>query len=132
MKQIEYTEKQLLVLEILEKVEKFFNPTDNAYDFQKEEYRKNIKQIKDFYGIKEKHLTLREYIKKIECGVYHEFKFRIKGHVMCVCNVAEFESVYNAALLDAYYVINDDRKNGYNTGAYSTCIHELQLVPKDD
>lgn len=131
MKQIEYTEKQLLVLEILDEVEKLFKPDKNAYDFQRREYFQKINQLKDHYGIKEKYLTLREYLKKHSCGAYHNFIFKIEGIDVDVMGIEQFERYYNSSLLDKYFVLKDNRKEfGSNCENYN-CEHYLELVKKD-
>jgi len=133
MKQIKYTEKQLLVLEILEQFDKCFKPKDNAYDFQKREYFEKVQEIKKIYGIEEKYLTIREYMNKHSCGAYHRFYFKIDGlQVSNICDVSDFERFYNANLLDKYYVLKDRRQEfGSNCENYC-CEHYLEIVAKED
>ena len=133
MKQIEYTEKQLIVLEVLKEVDKLFKPSDIEYDFIKAEYFAKIQKIKKTFGIQEKYLTLRQYINKKGCGAYHRFYFSIKGlNVSNICDVDDFEQLYNPSLLDQYYVLKDTTKEfGSNCENYC-CDHYLELVEKED
>lgn len=132
MKQIEYTEKQLVVLEVLKEVDKLFKPSD-YYDFKKAEYFSKIQKIKKIFGIQEKFLTLRQYINKNSCGAYHSFYFSIKGlKVSNICDVDDFERLYNSSLLDQFYVLKDTTKEfGSNCENYC-CEHYLELVLKED
>lgn len=131
MKQIEYTEKQLLVLEVLKEVDKLFKPSD-YYDFEKADYFAKIQKIKKAFGIQEKYLTLRQYLNKKGNG-YARFFFSIKGlEVSNVCDVDDFEQLYNSSLLDQYYVLKDTTKEfGSNCENYC-CQHHLELVEKED
>lgn len=132
MKQIEYTEKQLLVLEILEKIDKVMKPRENAYDFEKLQYFNKISEIKKAYGIVEKYQTLREFIDKNSCGAYHHFNFTIDNLKIRVCDVHDFERLYNSSLLDKYYVLFDKTETyGSNCENYD-CEHNLELVIKED
>lgn len=131
MKQVKYTEKQLLVLEVLGEIDKFFK-YKMSYDFQKKYYFESINKIKAKYGIKERYQTLREYISNCECGAYHNFIFDIGGKKINVIGVYDFERFYNSKLLDKYYVLKDNAKdNGGNCENYK-CEHYLDIVEKED
>jgi len=130
MKQIKYTKEQELVIEL---VKDFFDfvDFDNMYDFEKQKYFAKKQEIYAKYGIKEKYLTLRDYINKYSCGSYNRFYFNIDSNSVQVKNISSvdnFERIYNPIWLDKYYVINvnrkDDGNNQYN--------HYLELAPKED
>ena len=130
MKQIEYSEKQKIVLEVLEQVDNWFKPADFASGYEKENYFSKITSIKSYFGIKEKYLTLREYINKISCGAYHTFIFSIGSIHFETMDVVEFEHYHNPNLLDKYFVISDNRKSyGCNCENYH-CEHYLELAEK--
>ena len=132
MKQIEYTEKQKLVLEILAKVDEVFKPDRFTYSFEKDDYFYKIKKLKEIYGIKELYKTLREYIKEKSYGSYHRFIFDLNGTPVQVCGVYDFENTFNSKWLDKFYVIKDTQKSfGSNCENYQ-CNHYLELVRKDD
>lgn len=126
MKQIEYTEKQKIVLEVLEQVDKEFKPDKFAMGFQRQEYFDKINRIKLFFDIREKYLTLREYISKKSCGAYHYFIFDIDNIGFKTTSVDKFEQYHNPKLLDKYYVVSDQ------TGELIGNIHNhhLELVKK--
>ena len=131
MKQVEYTEKQLLVLEVLDEVNKFFR-YKMSYDFQRKYYFESNNQIKAKYGIKEKYQTLREHISNCECGAYHNFIFNIDGKEINVIGIYDFEKLYNPKLLDKYYVFNDDAKDNGGDCTNYKCEHYLDIVEKED
>ena len=127
MKQIKYTEKQKIVLEVLEQVDKEFKSKYN-YRFENQEHFEKINRIKKFFGIKEKYLTLREHINEHSCGAYHSFIFEINGIRFKTMDVSEFKRYYNPELLDKYFVINDKAEsNGGNCENYH-CEHYLELA----
>lgn len=133
MNQIKYTEKQLLVLEILNEFDKAFKQDYEAYEFERKKYFDKIQKIKELYGIKEKFLTLREYLEKHSCGSYHEFHFSIDGrNVSDINGVGDFERFYNPNLLDKYYVLSDETESFGSTCENYHCDHHLKLVAKDD
>ena len=133
MKQVEYTEKQKIVLEVLNEFEKRFYKDYNDFDFRMRKWHSGIEEIKKKYGITEKYLTLREYLNKHACGAYHDFHFKIDGNISVkVCGASDFERIYNPKILDGYYVVKDETESfGSNCENYS-CRHHLTLTPKDD
>lgn len=127
MKQVEYTDKQNLVLEILNAVINAYQP-DVRYDFQKEKLFLVRKTILAQYGIKEKFLTLKEFIKKYESGAYHHFIFTICDDIKVdVIGIDEYNKYYVSDWLDRYYVINYQKQGGNEGSDYF-----LELSPKDD
>lgn len=134
MKQTEYTEKQKLVIEIVDKFFSLFG-FDNLYEHDKKKLIGIKQKMYDEYGIKNKHLTLREYLRKHSAGAYHSFNFEINnGHIPVrgILGVSEFEAIYNPTWLDKYYVIGDmTQDNGCVNDNYR-CQHYLKLAPKED
>lgn len=125
MKQIEYTEKQKEVLQILEPFVELTNQCgSNAIRAQ---VKAIISATLEKYGIKEQYLTLREYLKKHSIGAYHHFIFNINNVCINVIDDEDFETTYKSELLDQYYVINDTRESfGGNCENYE-CRHNLKL-----
>lgn len=125
MKQIEYTEKQKEVLQILEPFIKLANQCgSNAIRVQ---VKAIISATLEKYGIKEQYLTLREYLNKHSIGAYHHFIFNINNVCINVIDDEDFETTYKSELLDQYYVINDTRESfGGNCENYE-CRHNLEL-----
>ena len=127
MEQIKYTDKQKLVLEILNDVLNAYEP-DTRYDFQKAKLFTVRQTILEKYGIKEKFLTLKEFIKKYESGAYHHFIFTICNEIeVDVIGIDEYNKYYVGDWLDRYYVVNY-KKNGGNEGS----DYVLKLAPKTD
>lgn len=133
MKQIEYSDKQKLVLEILDEFTELFYEDYNDYDFKRKDWHDRIESIKKKYGIVDKYLTLRKYLATHSSGAYHRFSFKIDGiTVFNVTGITEFERYYNSELLDKYYVVKDEKQSfGSNCENYQ-CEHYLSLVLKDD
>ena len=130
MKQIEYTEKQKIVLEVINDFAKEFQ-ADYNYDFQRKNWHSRISKIKEKYGIKDQFLTLREYLSKHSSGAYHHFIFKIYPLRIDTIGVQEFERYYNPKLLDEYFVINDrTTDNNGNCETYQA-THYLEIVEKD-
>lgn len=127
MKQTEYTSEQELVLGVLKKLENEIY-TDYHVSFSKNELRKKIDKVKESYGIKEKHLTLREYLAKHSCGAYNTFTFRIDTLSIKVCNVIDFEKYYISSLLDKYYVVSENVISRYG-GSEPGSDYTLELSP---
>ena len=134
MKQIEYTEKQKLVIEIVDKFFSLFG-FDNLYERDKKKLIEIKQKMYDEYEIKNKKMTLREYLRKHSIGAYHRFNFEINNgsiSVRDIIGVSDFESIYNPAWLDKYYVIGDTTEEfGSNCENYC-CKHYLKLTPKED
>ena len=130
MKQIEYTEKQKIVLEVLDEVEKLFKPSTRevCYDIKLQEYFNKIQKIKNIYDIKEKYETLREFIDKREDGAYHKFIFEIYNVKMHCTSVSDFASIYNVNLLNKYYVLKDTAESSGHDCTNYTCEHNLEIV----
>ena len=127
MKQIEYTEKQKLVIEILEDVIKEYKP-DVRYDFERAKLTNLKSKIFAKYGIQEKFLTLREFIKKHEYGAYHHFFFTLCDDIKIdVIGIDEYLRYYVSEWLDYYYVISYEKKDRGEGSDYY-----LTLSPKED
>lgn len=134
MKQTEYTEKQKLVIEIVDKFFSLFG-FDNLYEHDKKKLIEIKQKMYDEYGIKNKLMTLREYLRKNSAGAYHSFNFEInngKISVTDILGVSEFEAIYNSAWLDKYYVIGDATQQRGSTCENYECKHYLKLAPKED
>lgn len=113
MKNIEYTEKQKIAIEVADKFKEalkhfscnILNPIPTL--------TKVIDDIlKDEYGVKrEKYLTLREHLEKYSSGAHVHFKFVIgNGINVDVIDVKDFERYYNTRILDMYYVVSYSSK----------------------
>ena len=127
MKQVEYTEKQKLVLELLNDVITAYEP-DTRYDFQRAKLLSVRQAILKKYDIKERFLTLKEFIKKHESGAYNHFIFTICDEIRIdVIGISEYIKYYVTDWLDRYYVVNY-KKNGGNEGT----DYILELAPKED
>ena len=132
MKQTNYTQEQEKVLEILKPFMELTYGKSPRYSIEKRELAEIIKKTKEKYGIKDKLLTLGQYIAKHECGAYHYFIFEINGVSIRVIGVGEFQRIYQPKLLDNYYVLKDDAKdNGGDCCSYQ-CNHYLTIEPKED
>ena len=132
MKQIEYNEKQKIVLEVINDfIEKFHDEYRYSRDISK--FHKRINEIKSKYGIIDKYKTLREYISENECGAYHEFQFKIDDCVSVKTRgIDEFENIYNKKWLDMYYVLNDKSSDNDGNCENYLCVHVLEIVLKED
>ena len=130
MKQIEYTEKQKLVMEILKPIKD--KVVGVKYDTLARDIRQAIKDIENKYDIKPQYLTLRQYINEISNGAYHRFYFdmelpTITIKVIDICGVYDFERIYNPRFLDMFFVIADKSiDNGGDCENYE-CQHHLKL-----
>ena len=132
MKQTNYTQEQEKVLEILKPFVELTYGKSPRYSIEKRELAEIIKNTKEKYGIKEKLLTLRQYIAKHGCGAYHYFLFEINGISIRVIGISEFERTYQPSLLDNYYVVKDiSEDNGGDCCSYQ-CNHNLFIEPKED
>lgn len=130
MKQIEYTEKQLMVLELLDDFAEVLKPNEFMFDSTKQSYFVRVQEIKKRYGIEEMFLTLREYLEKYG-SEFDRFAFVINGiQIGYISGINDFEETYNPALLDKYYVLSDTAK-GKNSEDYESHRHHLELAPKD-
>ena len=129
MKQREYTEKQILVMEIIGRLAPHLSRCENESAF------KEIEKIKKDFGILPPHLTLRQYIETKCGGSYHTFWFTIKGQRIVVGDLGGFltdEYCHLFAETNKYYVTKDDSKgNGGDATSYH-CDHYLTLEPKED
>ena len=125
MKQIQYTETQKVVMDIIDRLSRYVK------DVGKDE----INQIMKDYGIKEPYLTLREYIMAHCHGAYHTFHFMLHRYEISINTLGdmltdEWCSLY--PLTDKYYVVNDKRRErGGNCENYH-CDHYLTLEIKED
>ena len=126
MKQREYTEKQKLVLEIIEKL--FPCSRDRRIE-------ERINKVKREYGIEPPYLTLREYVEQNGCGAYHTFHFTLNGKKISIdgwWNMLTDELCSLFPLTAQFYVVEDKREdNGGDCENYH-CDHYLQLEPKED
>lgn len=129
MKQREYTEKQLLVMEIIGRLIPHLSRYENKGAFNE------IEEIKKDFGIKPPHLTLRQYIETNCSGSYHTFWFTINGQEIGVADLGGFltdKYCHLFAETNKYYVVKDDSKgNGGDCENYH-CNHYLTLEPKED
>lgn len=132
MKQIKYTDKQELVLEILKPFIDLTYASNHSYSVGKTDLAYAIKDIKNKYGIKEKILTLREYLRAYSRGAYHHFIFDINFVKIDVIGVEDFERVYQPQLLDKYYVVRDITKEYGGDCTNYQCEHNLIIEPKED
>lgn len=132
MKQTKYNDKQELVLEILKPFIQLAYSSNYSYSVGKTELACAIKDIKEKYGIKEKLLTLREYLNKYSKGAYHHFIFVINNAKIEVIGINEFERVYQPKLLDDFYVVNDICKDNGGDCTNYQATHNLILEPKED
>ena len=120
MKQREYTKEQLTVMKVLSRFE-LYTHNDNLI-------QREIKHIKEDYGIKEPYLTLREYINKYCHGAYHTFHFILDNKEISIDTIGdmltdEWCSLY--PLTNKYYVADDNQKTqGANCENYH-CDHYL-------
>ena len=137
MEQVKYTEKQLLVLEIIKEIDELFAPSEKySSEYEIRTYNSKINKLKAKYGIVEKHKTLKEYIQEHECGAYHDFIFEMEFGFnkvkIQVSTVSEFARYYNPQLLERYYIVDAKTEdNGGDCENYN-CKHYLKLAPKDD
>ena len=129
MKQREYTEKQLLVMEIIGRLIPHLSKYENKGAFSE------IEEIKKDFGIEPPYLTLRQYIETNCCGSYHTFWFIINGQEINVTDLGGFltdKYCHLFAETNKYYVAQDDSKgNGGDCENYH-CDHYLTLEPKED
>lgn len=127
MKQKQYSELQIAVMDVLERLKRFLDKSTYG--------KTEMEQIKKKYHIEDPYLTVRQYISKYSCGAYHTFHFTIDGEQIYVDDLIDMltdEYCHLFAKTSKYYVINDKRKdNGGDVETYH-CDHYLTLEPKED
>lgn len=131
MKQREYSEKQLVVMEIIGRL--IYYLKDSPFGLAE------IVKIKKDYGIKEPFETLRQYINNHCFGTYHIFHFTLNNKDISINTIGdmltdEWCSLY--PLTNKFYVVEDNRKE-YGSKYGSNCEnshidHFLTLEPKED
>lgn len=128
MKQREYTDLQLIVMEILGRIGQY-RSAQNA------SIQEEMEKIKKDFGIEPPYLTLRQYIETNCSGSYHTFWFIIKGQEINVTDLGGFltdEYCHLFAETNKYYVVQDESiGNGGDCENYH-CDHYLTLEPKED
>ena len=127
MKQRKYTEAQIEIMKVLERL---------GFYLDRSEYGKQeIEKIKKDYGIEEPYLTLRQYIMKKSFGAYHTFHFNLDNKNISIDTIGEMLtdewcSLY--PLTEKFYVADDKTASqGSNCENYH-CDHYLTLAPKED
>jgi len=127
MKQIEYTEKQKEIIEILEPFWELIKyKLMNTGDIQ--EVKQVVKRIEKKYGIQHKYQTIREYMNEHACGAYHRFIFKIGKIEVDVIDVSDFELYYNSKWLDRFFVTEDVQKNNGGNCENYECKHYLKIA----
>lgn len=131
MKQMEYTEKQKTVLEVLARVQRGM-----ASYCTSDPLNKLCEKIKGEYNIKPPYLTLRDYLTTYGDGTsYHTFHFKILDKKILVFGLGSFlddDLCILYPLTKQYYVVEDIKDdNGGDCETYH-CDHYLQLEPKED
>lgn len=115
MKNIEYTEKQKIVIDVANR----FKETLKHFNFNLLNAIPTLTKVidnilEDEYGIKREkylNLTLREHLEKYSSGAHVHFKFVIgSGINVDVIDVKDFERYYNSNILDMYYVVSYSSK----------------------
>jgi hypothetical protein len=130
MKQVEYTDKQKEIIEILKPFKELYNRFPECMDARKQ-LGIIINSIEEKNNIKSKLLTLREYLIEKSRGAYHNFIFRINNVDINVIGVNDFSRTFNDLLLDRYYVVDDKTEStGDNCENYN-CNHYLTLEVKE-
>lgn len=128
MKQREYTDLQLTIMEILERIGQY-RSAQNA------SIQEEMEKIKKDFGIEPPYLTLRQYIETNCSGSYHTFWFTINGQKIGVAHLGDFltdEYCHLFAETNKYYVVKDNTQdNGGDCENYH-CDHYLTLEPKED
>ena len=127
MKQREYTQEQIVIMKILLRFEIYATHSDSI--------KREIKQIKEEYDIKEPYLTLRDYINKHCCGAYHTFHFTLANKKISINTIGdmltdEWCNLY--PLTDKFYVAEDSAKSQGSHCENYHCDHYLTLAPKED
>lgn len=127
MKQRQYSEKQLVAVEIIGRL--IYYLEDNRSGM------KEIENIKKDYKIKEPFETLRQYINNHCFGAYHTFYFTLNNKDISIETIGdmltdEWCSLY--PLTDKFYVVKDDRKEYGDNCENSLTEHYLSLEPKED
>lgn len=127
MKQRQYTKEQVEIMKVLSRFEFYATGNDNI--------KKEIKEIKEEYGIKEPYLTLREYINKHCFGAYHTFHFTICNKQLSIDTIGdmltdEWCDLY--PLTNKFYVVEDKTKSQGSHCENYHCDHYLTLEPKED
>jgi len=129
MKQRQYTELQLTIMNILGRIERHLRKTENEYVL------KEIEEIKKDYDIEPPYLTLREYIQTKSYGAYHTFHFSINGEEIVLNTLGDFltdELCHLYAETNKYYVVKDDMKDNGGDMTNYHCDHYLTLELKED
>ena len=128
MKQREYTDLQLIVMEILGRIGQY-RSAQNA------SIQEEMEKIKKDYGIKPPYLTLRQYIEINSSGSYNTFHFELNNKKIAVDSLNGFltdELCYLFGQTNRYYVTQVETKsNGGDCENYH-CDHYLTLEPKED
>ena len=120
MKQRQYNEKQLIVIDIINLFSDEVLKRDKYGEYR--EFLKVVNTIKEKYGIKPPYLTLREYIKFNSHGAYHTFKFKLCDKEVSIDSLEDMLSDDYCVLYPHtkdYYVVEDKQKsNGGNCENY--------------
>lgn len=128
MKQVEYTDKQKEIIELLKPFKELVK--NNPYDL-KSRIKELISKTEKKYDIKPLLLTLREYLNEKSRGAYHHFIFRINNVDINVIGVSDFSRTFNDYLLDKYYVVEDKTTNNGGDCCNYECKHYLKLEEKE-
>lgn len=125
MKQRQYTELQIEIMNVLERLSFYLN----------EKGKREMALIRKDYDIKEPYLTLREYIDSHSCGSYHTFHFVLNGKKISLNNLGymlDDELCVLYPLTKEFYVVEDNRKDNNGNCENYHCDHYLILKPKED
>lgn len=127
MKQRQYSEKQLLIMEIIGRLVYYLKDYHACME--------EIESIKKDYGIKEPLETLRQYINNHSFGAYHTFHFKLNDKEISIDSIGDMltdELCVLYPLTNKFYVVKDNRKEYGNNCENSHTDHFLILEPKED
>lgn len=129
MKQRQYTELQNEIRKVIDRLSNYLPLQTNK------SAREEVAKILQDYDIKPPYMTLREYIKRVSCGVYHTFHFNLEGKEVCINHTQDMltdELCTLYPLTNKYYVSNDEETKERFGGIDERTHHYLTLAPKDD